>query len=31
VRRGLESAIIASIISSAAGYAATTFLLARLY
>jgi hypothetical protein len=31
VRRGLESAVIASIISSAAGYAATTFLLARFY
>lgn len=31
MRRGLESAIIASLIASAAGYAASTFLLARLY
>ena len=31
LRRGLESTIIASLIASAAGYAATTLLLARLY
>jgi hypothetical protein len=31
VRRGLESAIIASIIASLVGHAATTLLLARLY
>jgi hypothetical protein len=31
IRRGLESTMIASVIASAAGYAATTFLLARLY
>jgi hypothetical protein len=31
IRRGLESAIIATIIASAAGYAATTFFLVRLY
>jgi len=31
IRRGLESTIIASVIASVAGYAATTFLLARLY
>jgi hypothetical protein len=31
VRRGLESAMIGSVIASVAGYAATTFLLAHLY
>jgi len=31
IRRGLESTIIASVIASAAGYAATTLLVARLY
>jgi len=31
MRRGLESAIIASLIASAAGYAATTFAIERLY
>jgi len=31
IRRGLESAMIGSLIGSAVGYAATTFLLPRLY
>jgi hypothetical protein len=31
IRRGLESAIIASIVASVVGYAATTFLVVRLY
>ena len=31
IRRGLEATMIASVIASVAGYAATTLLLARLY